>query len=106
MINGKDLVSVVVLLLWFGVGCIVVLVGFLGVGKFILINMLLGEEWMKIVDVCVNDLCGCYIIIYCVFILLLVGVCLIDIFGMCEFKLIGEEVFSESGFVDVEVLVV
>lgn len=60
---------------------------------------------MKINVVCVNDLCGCYIIIYCVLMLLLMGVCLIDIFGMCELKLIGEEMLFEGGFVDIEVLV-
>lgn len=66
VLNGKSCDSVELLLLYLKLGDSVVLVGFLGVGKFMFINILFGIDKLVIGVVCVYDSCGCYIIIYCV----------------------------------------
>lgn len=44
IVNGFDFVDVVKLVVWCGWGKIVVFLGFLGVGKLILVNMLWGLD--------------------------------------------------------------
>lgn len=48
---------------WFGVWIIIVLFGFFGVGKLILVNMFVDKELMIIFVVCFDGK-GCYIIMY------------------------------------------
>lgn len=84
MVNGWEVISVEVLFFWCEVGQIIVLLGFFGVGKFILINFLLGEFIQLMFEICEEDGKGCYIIISCVLLLFKSGVMIIDMFGMCE----------------------
>lgn len=69
-------------------GKIYCLLGFFGVGKFILLNYLFGEEKMRISVISDSVNKGKYIISYCEFIVLEGGGILIDNLGMWEVGII------------------
>lgn len=59
-------------------------IGLLGVGKLLLINVLVKDDVLLIGEVCEKDSKGCYMMMWWEFVIMLLGVLVIDMFGMCE----------------------